>query len=529
MGNKKRIEKFIFYVLLLFGAIFHHPVEYDNTASRFFLISAIVDYKTFSIDRYHQWTNDKSFYGGRYYSNKAIGAPLLGVPVYWATRQLFSRLHYRPLTVIEKYVIRMVTATLPFAVLGVILFRTTVLWGADQKRAVWVVFAYAFGSIAFIHATLFSGHQTAACFAFFSFFIIARLNKRTQEPPTASIHSLMMPFLSGLFAGVAALADYTAMFIAVVLSAYAMGSRIPWRFKAIFLAGGGLCILVLAGYNWACFGDPMSFSYHHLSFETFKNGSETGVFGITLPSREALIAILISPSRGLFFIMPVFMLSITGLYAMWKRNTLRSEAIAISVIGIGYILINAGFYGWHGGWTFGPRYLVPMLPFMAIGLVFSPWEYKWFYLLFGISLFQVIPAVAGLPHVPQEIRNPIIEFILPCMAYGYTALRIFGGGAISSVFLMLAIVLILAVLFVRTARWAPEADTEREIRMPPYMKALLGFWIFLIVFALSVQRTAPPTRVNFFRSRILSDAATVLNSKELLQRAHEEKRLARQN
>ena len=526
MEDKKRIEKIIFCLLLFFGALFHHPVEYDNTASRFFLVSAIVDFGSFSIDPYHHWTNDKSFFEGRYYSNKAIGAPLLGVPVYWAARQFFSREQYPPLTVIEKYLIRIVTTTLPFAVLGVVLFRTAVLWGGDLKRAVWVVFAYSFGSIAFIHATLFSGHQIAASFAFFSFFMIIRVHNRKDMPPPASPYSLIFLFISGIFAGIAALADYTTIFIALVLCAYVIFSRMPWRFKVIFLMGGGSCVLVLAGYNWACFGHPLSFSYSHLTFEEFRAGSAEGVFGISAPNPEALLAILMSPSRGLFFIMPVFLLSITGFIAMWRHRIFRSEALVLSVIVFGYIMINSGFYGWHGGWTFGPRYLVPMLPFLAIPMIFSPWNYKWFYLLFGISMAQIIPAVAGFPHVPQEIRNPIVEFILPLMGYGYTALNVTGWGTIPGLLATTAVVMILAAIFVLITRRLPPDGMGSEIWMSPSMKILTGLWVFIIISMLSVQRTDQATRVNFYRSRLLSDAANATSSLELQRWADKEARLA---
>lgn len=74
-----------------------------------------------------------------------------------------------PLASIERYLIRVVTTTLPFALLGVVMFRMACLWGASPGIALWMVMAYAFGSLAFIHANIFSGHQVADCFAFFSF------------------------------------------------------------------------------------------------------------------------------------------------------------------------------------------------------------------------------------------------------------------------------------------------------------------------------------------------------------------------
>jgi len=524
MDYKKRAEKIIFCILLFFGACFHHPVEYDNTASRYFLVSAVVDFGTFNIDPYHRWTIDQSFYGGHYYSNKAIGAPLLGIPVYGVTRKILIPDNSLPLTEAEKYAIRIVTTTLPFALLGIILFRMACLLGASPRRALWVVLAYSFGSIALIHATLFSGHQTAASFAFFSFFLLFRLAGRTDSPDPSSLQSLITSLVAGIFAGIAALADYTAIFIALVLSVYALLSRMSWKYKALFLSGGLICAMVLAGYNWTCFGSPWSFSYSHLSFGAFRDGAAKGVLGISFPNPAALLSILASPSRGLFFIMPVFLFSLTGFRAMWNHKMRRPETAVLLVIVVGYFLINAGFYAWHGGWTFGPRYLVPMLPFLVLPMVFSPWDSKAFLLLFAVSLFQVIPAVVGFPHAPQEIKNPVVELILPCMGYGYLAFNPLKWNGSGELYLVVAVMLITAGTVFLAFRRLPSDETAD--RLSPLTQRLMVVWVLAIIVVLSVQRTAPSTLVHYYRSRILLDAATVTRSVELQRKGVEEGHMA---
>ncbi len=43
----------LFVTLFLAGSYFRQAVEYDNSSIRFYLLSAIVDHSTFSIDAYH--------------------------------------------------------------------------------------------------------------------------------------------------------------------------------------------------------------------------------------------------------------------------------------------------------------------------------------------------------------------------------------------------------------------------------------------------------------------------------------------
>src|SRR5437016_13614268 len=52
-----------------------------NQNSRFDLIRAIVEQGTLRIDAYHDNTRDKAIFRGHYYSDKAPGLALLGVPI----------------------------------------------------------------------------------------------------------------------------------------------------------------------------------------------------------------------------------------------------------------------------------------------------------------------------------------------------------------------------------------------------------------------------------------------------------------
>ena len=179
----RRTEIGLFILLLLSAMYFRHPVEYDNTMSRFFLVSAIVDHGRLDIDMYKTETIDISVAGNHTYSNKAIGAPLVAAPVYWILRTLTPVKHDAPLSPRARILCTWMTTTLPYAVLGVVLFRLLISMGAAPSSAFGAVVAYALGSIAWIHAALFSGHQVAANLSSFSFASVFFLSRNQNPAP----------------------------------------------------------------------------------------------------------------------------------------------------------------------------------------------------------------------------------------------------------------------------------------------------------------------------------------------------------
>jgi hypothetical protein len=86
--------------------------------------------------------------------------------------------------------------------------------------------------------------------------------------------------------------------------------------------------------------------------------------------------ITVTPYRGIFFLSPVLLMSIYGIIVWLREKTYAAEArLALAICGF-FFLVNASFNGYHGGFSAGPRYLIPALPFLALPLVvaFTRWR-----------------------------------------------------------------------------------------------------------------------------------------------------------
>ena len=62
-----------------------------------------------------------------------------------------------------------------------------------------------------------------------------------------------------------------------------------------------------------------------------------------------------------------------GLDADWTRHAGRDArspraAVAAGLVALFYLLLNASYFYWEGGWAYAPRQVTPALPFVALGL-----------------------------------------------------------------------------------------------------------------------------------------------------------------
>ncbi len=104
----------------------------------------------------------------------------------------------------------------------------------------------------------------------------------------------------------------------------------------------------IAAYNWSRFGSVFETGY----------GREAGNF--TTPLALGLGGLLASPAKGVLWYCPVLFVSLLGARAFWRRD--RACALVILAASGLWLLLISRYYQWYGGGSWGPRFLVPLLP-----------------------------------------------------------------------------------------------------------------------------------------------------------------------
>ena len=320
-----------------------------NQNAHFDLTRALVERQTLHIDGYRVNTGDVSWAptGGEWhaYINKPPGISFLGAiayaPIYFIERAMHVPLDSWMWMTLNAWLVTMLTCGVTGALIPAVLY----LYGArraSRVAALGVALAVAFGTGVFPYSTLMMAHVPPALFLLLAF---VWLDER--------------PLLAGICAGMAGASHYLCIPAAIVmLIALAMRNR---KAALRFALGGAPFGAALALYHYACFGSPFV-----TSVETSRNFTEEGLlFGVfRLPSLEAMWGLTFSEYRGLFFASPFLLLSFLGLRRMKRR-----DVVVIAVIFAIFFFAIAGFNGWHGGSAFGPRYLVPVVPLLAIPLL----------------------------------------------------------------------------------------------------------------------------------------------------------------
>ena len=147
MARSQGLQLFVATILLLAASGVQPRVEYDNTLSRFYLLSAAVDRGTLSIEDYPA-TPDSSVHDGRTYSNKAFGLPLLAAPIYAALRAVPATRGSQPLSRFHRWMVRVTTVGLPFAICGSLLATLAFRMGANEATALRSTLACGVGTLA---------------------------------------------------------------------------------------------------------------------------------------------------------------------------------------------------------------------------------------------------------------------------------------------------------------------------------------------------------------------------------------------
>jgi hypothetical protein len=89
--------------------------------------------------------------------------------------------------------------------------------------------------------------------------------------------------------------------------------------------------------------------------------------GWTTPLWQGVQGLLLSPGKSLVLFVPLALLAPWGL-ARLAADGRRREASLFAAISLVWLLVHACWWTWHGGWSWGPRFLMPIVPFLIVPL-----------------------------------------------------------------------------------------------------------------------------------------------------------------
>jgi hypothetical protein len=354
------IAGFFFFFYLLTARGYLSTYDYYN---RFLLTRNIVEKGSFRLP-----PDELAVQGvdGGYYAKYSPGESILFIPFY-AAGKLASRLvpEY-PGEMVEQFfcsLLFQIATALSCGILYLLGRRT----GLVRKTALAMTLLYGAASLAWPYSKFHSVQPLETLFILLAAYAVIRYG---------SERSPRLLLLSGVWAAIAAVCRITALiFVLPVFAAIAVfvwfdvrsaGKNRVKSSLATILTHCSLFVLPLLPvliafvvYNIIRFGSPADFGYGRFGQFLVPSGREFE--GNML---AGFAGFLISPGRGLLCFVPVLFLVLPGVAAMWRRC--RTVTILAFTTVVVYLLFYSRFTAWYGTEAWGPRYIVPTIPFLFL-------------------------------------------------------------------------------------------------------------------------------------------------------------------
>jgi 4-amino-4-deoxy-L-arabinose transferase-like glycosyltransferase len=286
---------------------------------------------------------------GRYYAPVGIGHPLFGVPFYAAAKLAMAAGFKagKPETLTKAAVVFGST----FAAAGCVFFGCLLAWrlGGDPGAAVGAGLLLGFATPLWVYAKFgFNAPLAATC-------LTAAAYGFTTGTKTRNIAWLVG---GGTALGYAVLTRHEMLLGAVPAIAWIwMESQTTPRDRVRWFASAGApvvaAVIIWLMYNYVRFGNPLDTGLLRDPNVRFDTPLLVGLYGL-----------LASPGRSLLLYAP---LSLAGVLALWRsRHEDPSATVFCSLHILVFLLLVAKKHQWDGGESYGPRYLVPILPFITL-------------------------------------------------------------------------------------------------------------------------------------------------------------------
>lgn len=374
-----------------------------NENVRFYMTAALVQDGAYRIDGPWErwgWVNDSARTDdGHRYSVKAPGTSWLAVPGFALYDALPGELDRKA----ALWVCRVSASVVPSLLFLWLLYGWLGRRAPDRPELVdAALLSLALGSNYYGYSLLFVSHSLAAASGFGAFMLI---------------HDRRHPALAGLLTASATMFEYPAVVVSAILAGWALASY-PRKAWPGFVAAALLPAAAVMHFHWSAFGSPFTPGHRWLENPAYRKLARQGLYGASSwPKPEALLGLTLDPGYGL---LPMTPLLAAALLPPFRQ---RGGLIALGAPAALLLTISC-MNNWRGGWTVGPRYLTPILPFLVWraveGLRRLPRRpARWFALAaLAVALLLSGLTSAWYPHVPPKIAFPLTGQLLPMLKAG---------------------------------------------------------------------------------------------------------------
>ncbi len=379
----------VIFLLTLRGAVgnFHpngkagekadtHTVTFESSLERGRYAQAIslAENLDFNVDEYPDFVRpDLAWYDGHYYPSFPSGVAFIATPLY-IIGKFFS------LAQVFTYA----TSAIFSILTAIVMLKIGRKLNLSKRAAVFSAIVFAVGSGAFAYSVTLSAHPVSAFLIAVCFWMSVSIIRGEKN----YWYFFVLWFAYGLNFFV----DYPNLFILSPLILITLlrttffkerqEKKIHFKFplKMIFGAVALVPILyIFIIYNNYHYKQPITFSnkynirvldiqgikYDTLSNDLFEQKSYSSRFDAA-GLIDGINILLISRDRGLFVYAPIFLLAVLGLSISYFKDEKWWEIVFLTFIA-NLVLYGAYDDPW-GGWAFGPRYLIPTLPLLALAV-----------------------------------------------------------------------------------------------------------------------------------------------------------------
>lgn len=185
------------------------------------------------------------------------------------------------------------------------------------------------------------------------------------------------------------------------------------KLAAIFPAGWSPLALAFFFMPIILLGAFFVSFYIHFYGTPFPNTQDHAGFAPLTDIPAGLLGLLFDQKYGLLIYGPFYLLAFSGLWLMARRQSdatetaaRRSDLIWLALVAVPYLLIMSDYKQWWGEWGPPARYLVPVVPLLAVPLSLALAELKgWLF-----KAFLVVAAAWSYAFAALFMYNPHVMY-----------------------------------------------------------------------------------------------------------------------